>query len=135
MEAAVHRGRWIVHKILCSAGEGETRLLQAGEGEKWCVFVIGIITFCIYYVLYSLFLYCPLLFYRVCLCNIVILHNTNTFLLLTSSPPPLLLLSPLTIKDYRENANPINKKPIKMWQYDLGTDHRYVEVCVCKSVI
>uniref|UniRef100_A0A7S3H602 PH domain-containing protein n=1 Tax=Spumella elongata TaxID=89044 RepID=A0A7S3H602_9STRA len=27
-------------------------------------------------------------------------------------------------KDYRENANPINKKPIKLWQYDLGTDHR-----------
>jgi hypothetical protein len=28
-------------------------------------------------------------------------------------------------QDYRENANPINKKPIKLWQYDLGTDHRY----------
>mmetsp|Transcript_25784 Transcript_25784/g.43020 ORF Transcript_25784/g.43020 Transcript_25784/m.43020 type:complete len:417 (+) Transcript_25784:149-1399(+) len=27
-------------------------------------------------------------------------------------------------KDYRENANPINSKPIKLWQYDLATDHR-----------
>ena len=42
-------------------------------------------------------------------------------------------------KDYRENANPINKKPIKLWQYDLSTDHRYVPtvlyrlcaVCMC----
>lgn len=41
----------------------------------------------------------------------------------------------LLSQDYRENANPINKKPIKLWQYDLGTDHRYVRarmrVCVC----
>ena len=27
-------------------------------------------------------------------------------------------------KDYRENANPINSKPIKLWQFDLETDHR-----------
>lgn len=27
-------------------------------------------------------------------------------------------------KDYRENANPVNSKPIKLWQYDLETDHR-----------
>jgi hypothetical protein len=27
-------------------------------------------------------------------------------------------------KDYRENANPINSKPIKLWQYDLELDHR-----------
>ena len=27
-------------------------------------------------------------------------------------------------KDYRENANPVNSKPIKLWQYDLELDHR-----------
>mmetsp|Transcript_17970 Transcript_17970/g.39844 ORF Transcript_17970/g.39844 Transcript_17970/m.39844 type:complete len:416 (+) Transcript_17970:196-1443(+) len=27
-------------------------------------------------------------------------------------------------RDYRENANPVNSKPIKLWQYDLATDHR-----------
>lgn len=27
-------------------------------------------------------------------------------------------------KDYRENANPVNSKPIKLWQYTLETDHR-----------
>jgi hypothetical protein len=27
-------------------------------------------------------------------------------------------------RDYRENANPINSKPIKLWQYDLELDHR-----------
>lgn len=27
-------------------------------------------------------------------------------------------------KDYRENANPVNSKPIKLWQYDLETDPR-----------
>ena len=27
-------------------------------------------------------------------------------------------------KDYRENANPVNSKPIKLWQFDLETDHR-----------
>lgn len=38
------------------------------------------------------------------------------------------------LQDYRENANPMNKKPIKLWQYDLGTDHRYARVhfaCMC----
>jgi len=27
-------------------------------------------------------------------------------------------------KDYRENANPVNLKPVKLWQFDLETDHR-----------
>jgi hypothetical protein len=27
-------------------------------------------------------------------------------------------------KDYRENANPVNPKPIKLWQYELELDHR-----------
>jgi len=27
-------------------------------------------------------------------------------------------------KDYRENSNPVNLKPVKLWQFDLETDHR-----------
>jgi hypothetical protein len=27
-------------------------------------------------------------------------------------------------KDYRENLDPVNAKPIKLWQYNLETDHR-----------
>lgn len=27
-------------------------------------------------------------------------------------------------KDYRENNNPINSKPIKLWQFDIEVDHR-----------
>lgn len=27
-------------------------------------------------------------------------------------------------KDYRENSNPVNPKPVKLWQFDLETDHR-----------
>ena len=29
------------------------------------------------------------------------------------------------VQDYRENLNPINSKPIKLWQYDLETDPRF----------
>lgn len=27
-------------------------------------------------------------------------------------------------KDYRENSNPVNQRPVKLWQYNLELDHR-----------
>ena len=37
-------------------------------------------------------------------------------------------------KDYRENANPVNPKSIKLWQYDLELDPRYVRM-VCTTFV
>lgn len=45
VEASVHRGWWLVHQVLCRAGERPPGLLLEGEGEK----LIWIVYFCWYY--------------------------------------------------------------------------------------